>query len=244
MGDIKINFPGMKNIFSFIILVFNFSSPAFLQSLYSEEKILEKLDSIRHSASVSRHFASVYYETTRNAIDFFSTKDQNCKRIIADVQCRFANLFLFAATAQKEGKEIPAEWKYYYSDSTLSPLQYLLIGINTHINDDIWQALTNESSMNKIGDIKASYFSYFKSLKRIYKEVYQEAFMASSKIRLLHAVTFGLDKQYGFIMLKRWRKRQFQLAELYFSNPQKFEQKLAYVKRKSLNTNHLIRSIL
>ena len=234
----------MKIFFFSIILIFNFSSPSFLQVLNTEKVILSKLDSIRNASSLSRYFASAYYETTRDAVEFYSGTQQKIHSLMDKFEQRFADLFFKAASAQKEGEQIPPEWNYYYLDSAYTPLQYLLIGINTHINEDIWQALIAQFSLFEIEEIKANYFAFYKSLKNEYNRIYSQAWLTNQRIRQLHFITFGLDKEYGKMMLKKWRRRQFKIAALYYKNPVRFDQKLMILKRKTANLNHMITHLL
>ncbi|MEI9810136.1 MAG: hypothetical protein WDO16_20965 [Bacteroidota bacterium] len=60
-------------------------------------------------------------------------------------------------------------------------------------------------------------------------------------MRLLHTFSFGLDELYGKILLKRWRKRQMQLAGLYFTDRSLFEKKRKKLQRKMDHLDQLIR---
>ena len=123
-------------------------------------------------------------------------------------------------------------------------MQYLLIGINTHINEDIWQALIVQFSLFEMEEIKANYFAFYKSLENEYNRIYSQAWLTNQRIRQLHFITFRLDKEYGKMMLKKWRRRQFKIAELYYKNPVRFDQKLMILKSKTANLNHMITHLL
>ena len=205
-----------------------------------EIPLLQKLDSIQRSQSVARHFAELYYSTTVKATDFFLNRSKKENDFIERFERRFADFFFRSADAHMQHIPIPREWKAYFTDTALSPLQYKLLGINAHINGDIWKVLTDEFSFGEIKENRDSYFSFQKRLKDQYREFYALSRQSSAKIRLLHATTAGLDKLYGKMMLTRWRKRQLQLALLYYNNRQRFESRLMKLYKKMDHIDRLI----
>ncbi|MBL7740417.1 MAG: hypothetical protein JNK14_14465 [Chitinophagaceae bacterium] len=203
--------------------------------------LLCKLDSIRNSPSVARHFAGIYFETTAHAVSHFSSAEPAVQDMMGRMEWRFADYFFRSADASKNKTPVSREWMAYYSDNNASSLRYLLLGINAHINGDIWQALTTEFTKEELEKLKPHYFSYYTELLKEYRRVSEQAWAQSKKLRLLHTISFGMDKWYGKIMLKRWRKRQMNLAGLYFTNRSLFEKKLEQVRRKMIRLEHLIR---
>ena len=214
--------------------------PVSAQGNREDMVLLQKLDSIKKSQSVARHFAELYFSTTVKAIDHFSTRSKKENDFIQRFEIRFAGFFFCSAEAHSQQIPIPREWKAYYTDTALSPLQYKLLGINAHINGDIWKVLTIEFSLDEIKKNKDSYYSFQKRLRDQYREFYISSRKSSAKIRILHAATAGLDKLYGKMMLTRWRKRQLQLAILYFNNTQKFDIKLKKLYKKMDHIDRLI----
>jgi hypothetical protein len=217
------------------------SGKAWAQKGSNTDYVLGKLDSIRKSPSVSRHFANIYFETVVGAIHFFSTADSRVQNLIDRMGKRFADYFFRSVNAYENKTLVPSEWKAYYADGNAPGLRYILFGINAHINGDIWQALVNEFSLEEIRELKPAYNLYQKELLKEYGRIYDEALASSSKIKLLHTVSFGFDKLYGKILLRRWRKRQIELAELYYTNKPQFEKKLGKLRRKMDRLNELIR---
>jgi Family of unknown function (DUF5995) len=205
------------------------------------KEVLVKLDSIRNSSSVSKHFAGIYFVTTIRAIRFFSKADTNVQHLADRLEKRFAYYFFRSVYAHENNSDIPNEWKTYYADKGSPMLRYILFGINAHINGDIWQALTAEFSLEEIRQLKPAYFLYQKDLVENYKTIYQLAIESNPRIKLLHSLSFGLDKIYGKIMLHRWRKKQIKLAELYYTDRKLFEKKLDKVHRNMDRINERIR---
>src|SRR5689334_674071 len=126
---------------SIILLLLLLHSAIFSQG-NREIKVLQKLDSIKNSDCISRHFADIYLATTKQAIGFFKDSPDATKNFIERLETSFSGYFFRSVDSFAQKKMIPEEWKDYFKDSSLSPLQYKLLGINAHINGDIWQALT------------------------------------------------------------------------------------------------------
>ena len=205
-----------------------------------ESGLLLKLDSISQSPSISRHFSKLYYNTTVIADNFFAESDESVRSFMKRLEDRFGDFFFEAAQSYKNGTKIPEPWATYFSDGNFSEAQYFLLGANAHINGDIWKALTAEFSLQEIRNNRLQYFSFYKGLKKIYSDVYHTTMISAKKAKLLHHISLGFDKVYGKIMLKRWRKRQIQLATLYFTDKHRFERKLNKLKNKMEHLNSLI----
>lgn len=208
----------LKKLVFFLLLISQTRQPVSTQVIQGDIALLQKLDSIKKSQSVARHFAELYFSTTAKAANYFLNRSKKENDFIQRFETRFAEFFFRSTEAHTERSPIPRKWKAYFADTALSPLQYKLLGINAHINGDIWKVLTVEFSLKEIEENRDSYFSFQKRLKDQYREFYDSSRKSSAKIRLLHMVTAGLDKLYGKMMLTRWRKRQLQMAFLYFNN--------------------------
>ncbi|HEX7844396.1 MAG TPA: DUF5995 family protein, partial [Chitinophagaceae bacterium] len=214
---------------------------SFAQKTERVMDLLLTMDSIANSSSVSKYFAGIYLETTVEAVDYFSQKNTRAQELIERLEVRFAHYFFRSAIAYQNKLPVHEEWKAYYADSTATPLRYILYGINAHINGDIWQALVAEFSAGEIEELKPYYFLYRKELLKNYKNYYADALASNPKMRTIHAASFGFDKLYGKILLGRWRKRQMELAELYFTNRSLFEKKKEKLHRRMNRLNELIR---
>ncbi len=203
--------------------------------------LLARLDSVRQSHSVAKHFAGIYFETTIGAVNYFSTADERVQQLMGRLELQFASYFFRAAEAHVQKGTIPPGWQAYYMDTNASSLRFILHGINAHINGDIWQALTSTFTAAEIEEIKPWYFGYYRELQKEYEIVYRRALAQNKKLRLLHTLTAGLDKAYGKIMLKRWRNRQVKLALLYFNDRASFAKKLKKLQRKTKRLDRMIR---
>lgn len=212
----------------------------FSQVRSSETALLQKLDSIRNSSCISRHFADLYFSTTKKAVEFSSNKPAAVKIFIERLETSFAALFFRSIDSFAKRSRIPGEWKNYFDHDSLSAIQYKLLGINAHINGDIWQALVTAFTLEEIENGKKSYFDFQQRLKKQYLEFYRQSLETDPRIRLLHSITGGFDKLYGQFMLKHWRKRQMKLAILYYKDKEKFNQELEKLHRKMDRINQLV----
>lgn len=229
--------------FRLCFLFFFFSSTAhFAEAQISDRSValLARLDSVRQSHSVSKHFADIYFETTIGAVNYFSTADVRVQQLMERLELQFASYFFRAAEAYKLKEIIPPPWQAYYEDSNASSLRYILYGINAHINGDIWQALTTAFTAAEIEEIKPLYFAYYVELQKEYDTIYRRALSQNKKLKLLHTLTIGLDKVYGKVLLKRWRNRQVKLASLYFKDQVLFDKKLKKLQEKTRRLDRLI----
>jgi hypothetical protein len=225
----------------FLLPVLLLTNSLFAQVTDETVRLLSRLDSVRNSTSVSRHFAAIYFETTAGAMDYFSQQDQRGQQLVQRLELCFADFFFAAAEAHQENRPVAREWDAYYADSAASPLACLLYGVNAHINGDIWQALTLEFTAQELNELRGYYLRYIRELYLIYETVYARALSENKKIRTLHSLSLGLDKWYGRTMLVRWRKRQLRLAGLFFTNQSLFEKKRKLLDRKMERLNRLIK---
>lgn len=226
----------------FILCLFPFSS--FCQEKDIEIILLKKLDSISKSKSVASYFASLYFETTTISADFFKNTAPATKSFIERFEKSFAGFFFRAAEANIADTPVPAVWRDYYADSALSVLQYKLLGINAHINGDLWQALTSEFTAKEIADNHTTFLNFQKGLQGQYQRFYDENVITNPTISLLNNVTLGLARTYGKMMLSKWRKRQYKLAILHYTDQVRFRQIVSRVNKKREQISRLILKIL
>ena len=205
-----------------------------------ELKLLHKLDSISASTSASAYFADLYFITMVNGITFFEHTKHLSQKEIHQMQAGLAGNFFAAADSFAQKKQIPAPWKRYYDDTSASVLRHILLGVNAHINGDLWQALVQSFSYAELQTIKPLYYSYYHGLLDIYDDVYDAAYAGSRLLRVVHGATRGVDKWYGKKLLHRWLRRQMKLACLYYRLPDRFKKQLHRLQRKMYRLNRAI----
>lgn len=202
--------------------------------------IFSSLDSICFSSSPARDFAFIYLKTTIGAKKYYENDSDSVQALMNRFENRFCEYFLKAAIAHRDSTEIPGPWKQYYTNEGASPLERILQGINAHINNDLWQALTHEFTLGELQALKESYYAFDRHLLQDYNDIYNYAFSTNRRVQRLHSFSLGIDKWYGALLLKKWRKRQLKIAGLFYTNTNKFHKKKKKVERKLMAVNRLI----
>lgn len=205
--------------------------------------VMHILDSVRHHPGPARHFAELYYLTTINATEFFQKAPEPVQSFMNRFELNFLKRFTDAADSFRLGKPIPDVWKSYFADTVYSQLQYHLLGINAHINGDIWQALVATAHADTLELYKKDYIRYGKGLLMIYRDFYRSALL-DMHFRKWHSISLGLSRTYGKLLLKHWRKRQWTLATLFYRQKGRFINKIRLVQSKMTHNNTLILRML
>ena len=213
------------------------------QPLYSFKET-QAVDSIMQAKNTASAFAALYSKTMLKIEEQLEEMDTGTIRQIRTLEINFACYFLKACQQFKDSSKTCETWNTYFTTDNLSPLQLKLLGINAHINGDLWQALKDSFSETKIKGISKTVFLFHQSLLHIYKELYREAIAENGKIKALNFLTLGLSEKYGRHLLSKWRKRQLKLASLYYFNQERFEKKRRNTeKRKTRIDNMIIRRL-
>jgi hypothetical protein len=214
--------------------------PLTAQPSGNESGLLHKLDSASKASAPAKYFASIYFTTTEKAVRYYAGDHVTGRKLINRFEDNFAGLYFRSAAEYFSNSPVEDPWKNYYADSMARPVKYKLYGINAHINGDIWKALRQSFSLDELKTVRKDYLSFYRGLLLEYKEFYRQAYLESRTLRHLHLLTLGVDKIYGRILLKRWRKRQMRLALCSYTDKNKFESRLTRVNRKKDRIDRLI----
>jgi aryl carrier-like protein len=225
-----------KHLTAFLWLFISFS--AFSQQILPVA-LATKLDSMTICAGKEKHFGELYLKTTRLVDSYIVSLPGQGKDLMMRMEENFATYFFKAIEANNSGTKIPEVWKNYFNGDH-SPLQLKLMGANAHINGDIWQALTNNFSLEEIKQLKTFYKNYNRFIRKEFDELFKSAIRSDKRLHDLNLITLGLDKVYGRMMLKRWRNRQLKLAILKFENPNRFDKKKKRIDKKRNKTDRMI----
>lgn len=210
------------------------------QLLLSDTAWHQKLDSLKNGTGVESHFAGLYRQVTYAADHYIETLNGEPKQLMRRLQAEFAGYFLQAVALCKEENKTPAPWQNYFSSTASQPLQYVLMGANGHINGDSWQVLTTVFSPGELQVLKPYYRSCTRALAVVFDSLYDDAVIRNRRIRAIHSLSWGMGKWYGRHLLKKWRNRQWRLAEFYFTNPEKFTHLKKRIDKKMRHTDAMI----
>jgi len=193
------------------------------------QSYLDSLLSIEKSQTISRHFAGLYRQTVLITNEFAKTKDQFESDFILRLDDAFIPIFFQAHEAFIKGQEIPANWKTYYQSDSLNSLQYQFLGMNAHINGDLHLALIQQFGYDSIKAHKKDLMSFQTVLNKIVDSVYEQT-KAYPELKIFHDLTLGTNRIMAREMVRHWRRRQINLALLYYHKPKKYQRRLQHVQ--------------
>jgi Family of unknown function (DUF5995) len=202
-----------------IIVYISLSLCAKAQPRYNAA-LLDTLLQIRQTNTIAKHFANLYYKAIEITNGHAHVQTEPIKQFILGFESSFGPLFFKSYNNYINNVSQEFSWQRYYKDTSLNELQYLFIGMNAHINGDMWWALKNKYNYDTLYKYKKSLIGFQKKFNIFFDSIYATTFHLK-KIRQLHHLTLGLDKAYGRKMVLRWRTRQVKLALLWYSNNHK-----------------------
>lgn len=217
-----------KRYFTFtLILTLHLTCPA--QNIYNKE-LLDTLHEIGATNTISAYFAKFYYNAIQQTNQYAVSKPENVKRFIFGFESSFGHIFCAAHRNYMAHQHITLSWQDYYRCDTLNEIQYQFMGMNAHINGDMHKGLIEKYSYDTLKKYKRELISFQKALNVFFDSIYITTYKYKW-LRKLHHLSFGMDKWLGRRMVLHWRKRQINLALLYYRNPAHYERRLNSVQR-------------
>lgn len=199
-----------------------------VQNLFNQS-YLDSLLSIEKGKTISQHFAGLYRKTVIITNEYAKTKDQFASNFILRLDDAFIPIFFQAHEAFIKGQEIPANWKAYYQSDSLNSLQYQFLGMNAHINGDLHLALIQQFGYDSIKAHKKDLMSFQTVLNQIVDSVYEQT-KTYPELKIFHDLTLGTNRIMAREMVRHWRRRQINLALLYYHKPKKYRRRLHHVQ--------------
>ncbi len=221
-----------------IFLAF-FLNSFFLKAQQPNANLLDTLNQFAQGNTISKHFAKVYYDVIEATNSFALKTSPEAQQAIFSFEQKFASLFFKAHHCYTTNKTIPWEWKKYYSDTTFNKHQYIFMGMNAHINGNLWDAFVQSLPYDTLRKYKKLILDYQNALNPIYNSLYKET-LQYKKVKAIQTLSLGLAKKYGSIRMLHWRKKQIDLALMNFKQPLKFNKKLSQLKKKMLRLDRLM----
>ncbi|GAB2805637.1 DUF5995 family protein [Ferruginibacter profundus] len=193
--------------------------------------LLDTLQEIAGSNTPSKHFARLYYKAIESTNGYTITKPDSVKQFIFGFESVFAPAFFRSYRNYLTHQPQEFSWQHYYADTGLNELQYQFMGMNAHINGDMWRALKDKYGYDTLKKYRQPLLQFQKTLNSFFDSIYT-ATVKYKKVKRLHLFTLGADKIMGRQMIFTWRRRQVQMALLFYSNPAKCKRKLRRVKKR------------
>jgi hypothetical protein len=198
--------------------------------------LLDTLQQIAATGTPARHFAQLYYNAVINTNAYAAKKPDSVKDFIFGFESLFAPTFFKSYQNYIHHRPQVFSWQQYYADTTLNELQYQFMGMNAHINGDMWLALKDKYGYDTLHKYRKDLLRFQKALNTFFDSIYV-ASSSYKKIKHLHLITLGTDKIIGRQMIYHWRKRQLRMALLYYRNPQKCGRKLRHLEKRMAHYN-------
>ncbi len=169
------------------------------------------------------------------------TADSGANIFIKQFESVYAGYFLNACMEEKSGKFSPASvWQLYFSSSDALSWQMVLLGVNAHINGEMWRALVENFSENDILRYKRQFLVLQQSVAKLYNPFFDTIMVQNNYLRFINGFTKGLARKFGERVVYKWRRRQLQLAILFYHAPEKFRKRQAMINRKKQRVDQLI----
>lgn len=193
------------------------------------QSYIDSLGAIEKGSSISTHFAGLYKQTVLITNAFANTQNTAAQDFTIRLDDAFIPIFFQAHDAYLKGKEIPANWKAYYQYDSLNSLQYQFLGMNAHINGDLHLALVQQFGYDSIKAHKKDLMAFQKVLNTIVDSIYEQT-KAYPELKIFHDLTLGSNRIMAREMVRHWRRRQINLALLYYHKPKKYQRRFKHVQ--------------
>src|SRR5436190_587480 len=100
---------------------------------------ISKIDSVAQTEGVAKYFAKIYSEAMTQITIGIQSKSPEIKQFLMKFDADFYKYFLNAVAADKMHSLSPTSpWYFYFSHPELKSWQLKLIGVNAHVNGDMW----------------------------------------------------------------------------------------------------------
>src|ERR1051326_6051969 len=240
-------------LFIFSIGPDNYAQPnSFIQNIYTsnsfypdtkENNSIQKVDSIAHTTGAANYFAGMYGKIMESIERKIEHRTEPEKLFIRKFELSFADYFLKAYYDEKDCFLSPfSEWKCLFSHPNIQSWQLLLLGVNAHVNIDMWQALVASFSEEEIMRNKRQFLSVQPAIAKVYRPFFDEIMNQSSYLKFINSFTGGVAKITGERLVYKWRKRNVRLAVLFYKNPEKFKRRAEIIRKKKQKIDEIILS--
>ncbi len=215
---------------TFTTACFFFISCAFAQPRYNAA-LLDTLQIIAGTQTPAKHFAALYYQAIEITNKYADKQPDSVKRFIFGFEASFAPVFFTSyKNCINHTPQIPA-WQQYYADTAMNELQYKFMGMNAHINGDMCRALRDTYAYDTLRKYRRQLLKFQEALNSFFDSIYNNS-GKFKKLNRLHFLTMGIDRIIGKKMVLHWRKKQVQMAILYYTSPVRYERNRKRLQRR------------
>lgn len=202
--------------------------------------MMRQVDSISHTPGIASHFAKIYTASMGNINVQLQGLDSGAQAFVKKFEISFIGYFLEACDEYNSGQKVGPVWNFYFSHPEAEPWQLTMIGVNAHINGDIWKGLVKNFSEEEIRKYKKNLLSFQSSISRAFQPFFEELLEESSYLRFVDNFTKGMARRYGEWLIYNWRLRQIDMATLYYTDHEKFKKRFATIDKKKQHIDERI----
>lgn len=207
----------------------------------SSQNHIHLIDSISKQPGITSPFCEAYSNSMLKISSRLEGLSQAEIHFIDKFLNRFALKFIESWKAWLDQK-IPASsnWNFFYKQQEAKPWQLVLLGVNAHINGDMWQALTDIFSPEELKENKNLFLSVQQTLDEVYQSFFKSLEEQEHFFKLINWLTLRIPEKFGCGLVYKWRKRQLKLAILQNSDPARFSRLLQKIRSKKQHIDLLI----
>ncbi|WP_194766297.1 DUF5995 family protein [Tamlana sp. I1] len=187
------------------------------------QNVLDELDLIIEECIATNSrlglFAYIYRRTTYEIASEIALGNFEDNQRLEIMDVAFANLYLDAYKAYKNGQPVSAVWAYAFNHAhePLTILQHIMLGMNAHINLDLSIATAATMSGQDILDIEADFNKVNDILFQITNEMQDRLSRVSPLMFLLDFLGKNNDEKIIDFSMRKAREQSWNAANLLWS---------------------------
>ena len=184
------------------------------------QEVLHQLDSIIDNAIINNnrigYFAYLYRRVTAEILKEVQLGNFEDNSRMETFDVTFANYYLDAYNGYINNQTISESWQFAFDakDDTLTILQHIMLGINTHINLDLSLAASTAMNGLEISDIEKDFNTVNSILGNIVNEMQDRLSSVSPLLFLLDLAGKNTDEEIINFSLKKAREFSWYNANL------------------------------
>ncbi|WRI31694.1 DUF5995 family protein [Maribacter sp. BPC-D8] len=183
-------------------------------------EVLDQLDSIIDNAIINNdrigYFAFLYRRVTAEILKEVQLENFEDNPRMETFDVAFANYYLDAYNGYINNQPISASWQFAFDtkNDTLTILQHIMLGINTHINLDLGLAASTAMNGLEIPDIEKDFNTVNTILGNIVNEMQDRLSSVSPLLFLLDLAGKNTDEEIINFSLRKARELSWYNANL------------------------------
>ncbi len=187
------------------------------------QNILEQLDTIIEECIATNNrmglFAYIYRRTTAEIASEIELGNFEDNQRLEKLDVAFAKLYLDAYTKYKNGQSVRKVWDFAFdsSESSLTIIQHIMLGMNAHINLDLSIATARTMAGQDIKAIEADFDKVNDILFQIVNEMQERLSRVSPLMFILDLLGKNKDEKVIDFSMRKARQQAWNSANLLWS---------------------------